>query len=74
MFAGSLDICIRVEIDQHDATGQTQPYGLTVPHLSYEAGKYASNPHHHLRIPHTSRSRPPTVASSTAPSGAVTVA
>ena len=32
---GSLDICIRVEIDQHDATGRTKPYGLTVPVLDY---------------------------------------
>jgi PhoD related phosphatase len=32
---GSLDICIRVEIDQHDATGQTEPYGMTIPPLTY---------------------------------------
>lgn len=31
---GSLDICIRVEIDQHDAQGQTESYGLTVPALA----------------------------------------
>jgi hypothetical protein len=30
---GSLDICIRVEIDQSDADGKTQGYGLTVPVL-----------------------------------------
>lgn len=30
---GSLDICIRVEIDQHDAEGRTEGYGLTVPAL-----------------------------------------
>lgn len=33
---GSLDICINVEIDQHDAEGKTQGYGLTVPVLQYE--------------------------------------
>lgn len=31
---GSLDICIRVEIDQHDPEGRTEAYGLTVPTLS----------------------------------------
>jgi hypothetical protein len=30
---GSLDVCIRVEIDQHNHEGRTQGYGLTVPHL-----------------------------------------
>lgn len=32
---GSLDICIRVEIDQHDREGKTDGYGLTVPLLNY---------------------------------------
>ncbi|KAG9232081.1 hypothetical protein BJ875DRAFT_467778 [Amylocarpus encephaloides] len=32
---GSLDVCIRVEIDQHDADGKTEPYGMTVPLLEY---------------------------------------
>lgn len=31
---GSLDICIRVEIDQHDGEGRTESYGLTVPALN----------------------------------------
>lgn len=31
---GSLDICIRVEIDQHDREGRTESYGLTVPALT----------------------------------------
>lgn len=31
---GSLDICIRVEVDQHDAQGLTESYGLTVPALT----------------------------------------
>lgn len=33
---GGLDVCICVEKDQHDATGQTQGYGLTVPLLDYK--------------------------------------
>ncbi|KAG7119916.1 hypothetical protein HYQ44_004412 [Verticillium longisporum] len=32
---GSLDIVIRVEIDQHDKEGKTDGYGLTVPLLHY---------------------------------------
>lgn len=31
---GSLDICIRVEIDQHNPEGKTESYGLTVPTLT----------------------------------------
>lgn len=31
---GGLDICIRVEVDQHDAEGRTEGYGLTVPTLT----------------------------------------
>lgn len=31
---GSLDICIRVEVDQHDAEGRTEGYGLSVPALT----------------------------------------
>lgn len=34
----SLDVCIRVEMDQHDAEGRTQPYGLTIPPLVYDEG------------------------------------
>ncbi|KAK2611071.1 hypothetical protein N8I77_004449 [Diaporthe amygdali] len=34
---GSLDICIRVEIDQHDREGKTESYGLTVPALTVTA-------------------------------------
>lgn len=33
---GSLDICIRVEIDQHDPEGKTDGYGMTVPVLTYK--------------------------------------
>lgn len=33
---GSLDVCIRVEIDQHDKEGKTQSYGITIPRLEYE--------------------------------------
>lgn len=32
---GSLDVMIRVERDQSDKTGQTCPYGLTIPLLEY---------------------------------------
>ena len=35
---GSLDVCIRVEKDQHDGEGKTQSYGLTIPTLKVEAG------------------------------------
>lgn len=35
---GGLDICIRVEIDQHDHEGRTESYGLTVPTLTVAAG------------------------------------
>lgn len=31
---GSLDICIRVEMDQHDKEGHTRGYGMTVPALT----------------------------------------
>ena len=67
---GGLDVCIRVEIDQHDKEGKTEPYGLTIPALNYEAGKFGTNAHsHHLRH---HRSRPDTAgaASSFAPSTA----
>jgi hypothetical protein len=33
---GSLDVCIRVEKDQHDIEGKTQTYGLWVPVLMYD--------------------------------------
>ncbi|KAK3330140.1 hypothetical protein B0H66DRAFT_586547 [Apodospora peruviana] len=36
---GSLDVCIRVEIDQHDPTGRTEPYGLSIPVLDYSGPK-----------------------------------
>ncbi|KAI1763617.1 hypothetical protein GGR53DRAFT_359736 [Hypoxylon sp. FL1150] len=69
---GSLDVCIKVEIDQHDKEGKTEPYGLSIPVLNYEAGKFGTNAHsHHLR---QHRSRPGTAgrqstrAPSTAPS------
>lgn len=32
---GSLDICIRVEMDQHDIEGKTRLYGMTIPVLEY---------------------------------------
>ncbi|KAH6845249.1 hypothetical protein B0I37DRAFT_416793 [Chaetomium sp. MPI-CAGE-AT-0009] len=39
---GGLDVCICVEMDQHDATGRTQGYGLTVPALDYKGPRPAS--------------------------------
>ncbi|ESZ96425.1 hypothetical protein SBOR_3157 [Sclerotinia borealis F-4128] len=33
---GSLDVVIRVEIDQHDPEGKTRGYGMSVPVLRYE--------------------------------------
>jgi hypothetical protein len=33
---GSLDVMIRVEMDQHDKMGKTQGYGMTIPRLRYE--------------------------------------
>ena len=33
---GSLDVAIRVEMDQHDKEGKTQSYGMTIPALVYE--------------------------------------
>ena len=33
---GSLDVCIRVEMDQHDREGKTQGYGMTIPVLVYQ--------------------------------------
>ncbi|CZT08944.1 uncharacterized protein RAG0_13868 [Rhynchosporium agropyri] len=35
---GSLDVCIRVEKDQHDRDGKTQSYGMTIPTLRFEPG------------------------------------
>ncbi|KAL7628340.1 hypothetical protein AAE478_002542 [Parahypoxylon ruwenzoriense] len=63
---GSLDCCINVEIDQHNKEGKTEPYGLTIPALNYEPGKYGSNAHTHGLRHH--RSRPDTIASTAAPS------
>ena len=36
---GSLDVCIRVEIDQHSPEGRTEAYGLTIPALDYKGAK-----------------------------------
>lgn len=33
---GSLDVCIRIEIDQHNPEGRTEGYGVTIPPLSYK--------------------------------------
>ncbi|KAI1352264.1 hypothetical protein F5Y01DRAFT_280415 [Xylaria sp. FL0043] len=63
---GSLDCRICVEIDQHDKEGRTEAYGLTIPALNYEPGKFGTNMHHRLGLRHH-RSRPGTSATSTAP-------
>jgi hypothetical protein len=36
---GSLDVCIRVEMDQHDKEGKTQGYGMTIPVLVYKGAE-----------------------------------
>jgi hypothetical protein len=48
---GSLDCCIRVEIDQHNSEGQTEAYGLTIPTLEYVPDKYVPPHHHRLHLP-----------------------
>ncbi|KAI1820046.1 hypothetical protein F4861DRAFT_92703 [Xylaria intraflava] len=64
---GSLDCRILVEIDQHDKEGRTEPYGLTIPALNYEAGKYGTNIRpHRLGLRH--HSRPGTGTSTATPS------
>ncbi|TPX16699.1 uncharacterized protein E0L32_003640 [Thyridium curvatum] len=57
---GSLDVCIRVEIDQHDREGRTEAYGLSIPALEYEG------PH----VPSPGTFRPSTRGSSAAGSAA----
>lgn len=39
---GGLDICIRVEMDQHDKQGRTQGYGMTIPWLEYNGAAKAT--------------------------------
>ncbi|KAK4155494.1 hypothetical protein C8A00DRAFT_13444, partial [Chaetomidium leptoderma] len=39
---GGLDVCICVEMDQHDSSGRTRGYGLTVPKLEYKGPRPAS--------------------------------
>ncbi|KAK0730465.1 hypothetical protein B0H67DRAFT_652421 [Lasiosphaeris hirsuta] len=36
---GGLDVCILVEMDQHDQEGRTQGYGMTIPILDYRGPK-----------------------------------
>lgn len=36
---GGLDVCIRVEIDQHNPEGITEGYGMTIPTLDYRGPK-----------------------------------
>ena len=69
---GSLDCCIRVEVDQHSREGHTEPYGLTIPVLNYSPGKYGSNIVSHRRIHRHHRSRPDTQSTGAAARGADT--
>ncbi|CAK7265893.1 hypothetical protein SEPCBS119000_001740 [Sporothrix epigloea] len=46
---GSLDVCIRVEIDQHDPQGRTEAYGLTIPVLNYAGPPPLPKVPHHFR-------------------------
>ena len=46
---GSLDVCIRVEIDQHNPQGKTEPYGLTIPVLNYTGPPPLPRVPHHFR-------------------------
>ncbi|KAG9242756.1 hypothetical protein BJ878DRAFT_513928 [Calycina marina] len=48
---GGLDICIRVEIDQHDNAGKTQGYGLSVPLLAYNGAADLHMSKHGVRHP-----------------------
>jgi hypothetical protein len=62
---GSLDCSIRVEIDQHDAEGRTEQYGVTIPVLNYQPGKFGTNVHEHHLPRLTNFSRPGTGQHST---------
>lgn len=55
---GSLDICIRVEINQHDKNGFTESYGLTVPSLEFNPE--FSIPERELRSAGGQSAQPPT--------------
>lgn len=54
---GSLDVCICVEINQHDKDGRTQGYGVTIPALDY-TGKPPT-----IRAPQSASSRSSSSAS-----------
>ena len=70
---GSLDIRINVEIDQHDAEGHTQPYGLSVPLLQTRPGsKPVSQPATEPAI-HPAAATEPAVATSTTATPALEV-
>lgn len=38
---GGLDVCIRVEMDQHDPEGNTRSYGMTIPKLVHDGNVVA---------------------------------
>ncbi|CAK7213922.1 hypothetical protein SBRCBS47491_001970 [Sporothrix bragantina] len=62
---GSLDVCIRVEINQHDPQGKTEPYGLTIPALRYTGPPPIPRVPHHFRPsrPNTGRHSTTTASS-----------
>lgn len=53
---GSLDICINVEIDQHDAQGLTEGYGFAVPVVNYTKRSAPPTAHSHATVPASSHS------------------
>ncbi|TVY48266.1 Uncharacterized protein LOCC1_G001283 [Lachnellula occidentalis] len=58
---GSLDVSIRVEVDQHDPEGKTQPYGMTIPTLVY-AGAAEQTLRKRDRLPGSSHGRASTAS------------
>ncbi|CAK7199258.1 hypothetical protein SEUCBS139899_001932 [Sporothrix eucalyptigena] len=63
---GSLDVCICVEINQHDPQGKTEPYGLTIPALNYTGPPPIPRVPYHFRSsrPNTGHHSTTTAASS----------
>ncbi|RDW88867.1 hypothetical protein BP6252_00899 [Coleophoma cylindrospora] len=58
---GSLDVCIRVEMDQHNPEGHTRAYGMTIPHLKYD-GAAEKTLKKHEAVPGTVREKVPGMA------------
>ncbi|AEO65883.1 uncharacterized protein THITE_152620 [Thermothielavioides terrestris NRRL 8126] len=66
---GGLDVCICVEIDQHDRAGRTEGYGLTIPALAYAGPRPPSVE----ALPSRRAQRPPASAGSGSASGTASV-